>query len=68
ISIVLALIVIRDAIGVRRTVGEEGEIIKELLKKHRIKHSFHNSIGHTPLQVIIGSILGFLIALLVHFF
>ncbi|HIH11499.1 TPA: divergent PAP2 family protein [Candidatus Woesearchaeota archaeon] len=67
ISLVLALLVLRDSFGVRRTVGNEGRAIEKLFRMHKIKSGFHYSLGHTPLQVIVGSVLGFLIALGVYF-
>ena len=63
ISLVLALIVIRDAFGVRRTVGKEGMIINQILKKIKLKTQNHFALGHTPLQVIVGALMGFVIAL-----
>ncbi|HIH12954.1 TPA: divergent PAP2 family protein [Candidatus Woesearchaeota archaeon] len=65
ISLVLAFIVIRDAFGVRRTVGEEGVLINELLKKVKLRTKTHFSMGHTPAQVIIGSAIGFIAAIAV---
>lgn len=67
ISLVLAFIVIRDAFGVRRSVGEEGHLLNQIRKKLKIKSQMHYSIGHTPTQVIIGSILGLIIALFVYY-
>ncbi|HIG92633.1 TPA: divergent PAP2 family protein [Candidatus Woesearchaeota archaeon] len=65
ISLVLAFIVIRDAFGVRRTVGEEGVLINEPLKKVKLRTKTHFSMGHTPAQVIIGSAIGFIAAIAV---
>ena len=67
ISIVLAVIVMRDAFGVRRSVGNEGKAIEKLFKAHKIKSKFHYSIGHTPLQVTVGSIIGAVVSFLVYF-
>ncbi len=67
ISLVFALIVVRDAFGVRRSVGREGQAIQRLLKLHHIGSKFHYAIGHTPLQVLVGSVIGFVVALIVHF-
>lgn len=67
ISLVLAFIVIRDAFGVRRSVGLEGKAIERLLKLHRLKSPYHYSLGHTPLQVLIGAVLGFVTSLLVYY-
>ncbi len=58
ISLVLAFIVIRDAFGVRRSVGEEGLIINKIIKKLKLKTHTHFSMGHTPLQVLVGSLIG----------
>jgi uncharacterized protein len=67
VSLVLALVVLRDSFGVRRSVGNEGRAIEKLLKKHKIKSKFKYTIGHTPLQVLIGSLLGFIVSLLVYY-
>lgn len=67
ISLVLALIVLRDAFGVRRTVGMEGKQIEKLLKLHKLKSKFHYSMGHTPLQVVVGAAIGLASSLLVFF-
>ena len=67
ISLVLAFIVLRDAFGVRRTVGMEGKQIEKLLKLHKLKSKFHYSMGHTPLEVTVGACLGLVSSLLVFF-
>lgn len=67
ISLVLAMIVLRDAFGVRRTVGMEGKQIEKLLRLHKLKSKFHYSMGHTPLQVVVGAALGLASSLLVFF-
>ncbi|PIN73825.1 hypothetical protein COV20_01780 [Candidatus Woesearchaeota archaeon CG10_big_fil_rev_8_21_14_0_10_45_16] len=66
ISLVLAMIVIRDAFGVRRTVGEEGMVITQILKKVKIKTKTHFALGHTPMQVLVGSLIGFFISMAVY--
>jgi|SRR3989338_2286530 len=67
ISLVLTLIVLRDAFGVRRTVGMEGKQIEKLLKLHKLKSKFHYSMGHTPLEVAVGVLLGLACSLTVFF-
>ncbi len=66
ISLVLALIIIRDAFGVRRTVGEESVALTHIIKKLKLKDKTHIAMGHTPLQVTVGSIIGFVCAILIH--
>ena len=67
VSLVLALVVLRDAFGVRRAVGMEGKQIERLLKLHKLKSKFHYSMGHTPREVAIGAFIGFAMAILVFF-
>lgn len=68
VSLVLALIVLRDAFGVRRTAGLEGNAIERLFKMHRLKTKIHYSLGHTPGQVLIGSLWGLIVSLLVYWY
>ncbi|MBR9682946.1 divergent PAP2 family protein [Candidatus Woesearchaeota archaeon] len=67
ISLVLAFIVVRDSFGVRRTVGEEGHVLVKVMKKLKIKTKVHYTLGHTPLQVLVGSLIGFVISLVVFY-
>ena len=60
-----------DAAGVRRETGEQAKILN-LITKDLFKHStpaeinqnLKELVGHTPLQVIIGSALGLAIPFL----
>jgi acid phosphatase family membrane protein YuiD len=69
LSVALAMIVIYDAAGVRREAGIHAQrinhIIQELFKGHPISEfTLKEVLGHTPRQVIAGSILGTVIAIL----
>ncbi len=67
IAVSLSLIVFMDAMSVRRTAGEEGTILHEILKRTHIKiKEPHYALGHTPLQVFVGILIGILIAVVVH--
>ena len=71
IAVMFAIIVMGDAAGVRRETGEQAKILN-LITKDLFKHSTPEEInqnlkelvGHTPLQVIVGSALGFVIPFL----
>jgi acid phosphatase family membrane protein YuiD len=65
VSLVLAFVVLRDAFGVRRTVGEEGLLLTRLAHKLKLKERTHFALGHTPLQVSVGAVLGFVVAVVV---
>ncbi|KAL8263467.1 hypothetical protein R6Q59_021597 [Mikania micrantha] len=62
-----SLIVMYDAIGVRRHAGMQAEvlnlIVEDLFQAHPIsKRKLKELLGHTPSQVIAGALLGFLVA------
>lgn len=72
ISVMLAIIVMYDAMGVRRETGKQGRILNEMLEAftnmgNRIsaEERLKEFVGHTPLQVLMGALLGIIIALLV---
>lgn len=73
IAAVLALVVMYDAAGVRRAAGEQAKILNQLVEEWG-KQNYKNTevrlkeqLGHTPLQVTAGAILGIAIAMLRHF-
>ena len=64
LAAVLAVIVIRDALGVRRTAGEEGKTINSIIRLTHVKTPpVHYSLGHTPPEVAVGIVIGALAAL-----
>ena len=71
LAVILAIIIIRDALGLRRYLGQHGKILNILVKDLRndqvldekYPHLLEN-IGHTPAQVIAGSLIGFIISLI----
>jgi uncharacterized protein len=67
IALVIAMVVIRDAFGVRLTVGKEGDVLKKLMQKHRMRLDFKYSKGHTPLQAAAGTLFGIGVAVIVYF-
>lgn len=71
-AIVFAIVIMHDAIGVRREAGNHAKILNELMEhllhpdmnitpQERLKEF----VGHTPLQVFAGAILGILIAVVI---
>ena len=75
VSIILAIIVIRDALGIRRYLGQHGRILNILVKDlknddvldAKYPHLLER-IGHTPAQVFVGSIIGLLVSVVIYFF
>ena len=74
VTAILAIIVMYDARGVRRETGKQAELLNDMLKifedMGRSEISAHDKlkefVGHTPLQVMMGALLGFVIALFVY--
>jgi len=64
IATVLAIIVMYDAAGIRQSVGQQSVLINRIVKSHKydVERDLRELIGHTPIQVIVGAILGVLIA------
>ncbi|MBE3560436.1 MAG: divergent PAP2 family protein [Ktedonobacteraceae bacterium] len=68
LAVVLAGIVMYDAAGVRYAVGVQAHILNEILQKlfHGEKigeQRLYELVGHTPLQVFAGCLLGILVGL-----
>jgi len=71
VTAVFALIVMFDAQSVRRAAGVQArllnQIVDELFREHRLAQTkLVTLLGHTPLEVLAGMIIGILCALLVH--
>lgn len=74
ISMVLAIIVCHDAMGVRRETGKQAVIINELVKAFSVLYSkelpevkLKEFVGHTPVQVLAGVLVGIANAFLMYF-
>ena len=74
ISLLLAIVVMYDDMGVRRETGIQAKLLNDILRTFedmgRSEISAHDKlkefVGHTPFQVLIGAILGVFIAFLAY--
>ncbi|MHB1133275.1 MAG: divergent PAP2 family protein [Chloroflexota bacterium] len=67
--VVFSVIVMYDAAGVRRTVGTHARVLNRLLDEILETHTLDEArlkelVGHTPLQVAAGAMVGTILALL----
>jgi acid phosphatase family membrane protein YuiD len=61
-----AAIVMYDAMMVRRSSGEQGAAIQQLIKEQKSKVALPRAAkGHTPPEVVVGAVLGGVIGLVV---
>lgn len=64
ISAVLAMVVMTDAVGVRWETGEQSKVINKIVKKlfagtpEDAETALKELVGHTPLQVFMGAVVG----------
>ncbi len=66
IAFLFAMIVMYDAVMVRRSSGEQGIAIQELIKLGKAKIVLPRAAkGHTPLEVAAGAALGLVLGLVV---
>ena len=74
ISFLLAIIVLHDARGVRLETGKQAEILNEIVKYLRMEEGhttlpekeLKELVGHTPVQVGAGMIIGIIVGIVLH--
>ncbi|MDE7017627.1 MAG: divergent PAP2 family protein [Lachnospiraceae bacterium] len=75
ISVIMAIIVMHDAMGVRRETGIQARVLNEMMTLFRemgtkmsVEDKLKEFVGHTPLQVWMGALLGIFMGFLTcHF-
>ena len=75
IALVFAIVVCKDAMGVRLETGKQAAIINEIVRAFDELSSgkltdvkLKEFVGHTPIQVLAGILLGIVNAVLLHLF
>ncbi len=75
ISLIFSMIVCYDAMGVRFESGKQAEVINDLAeivekeKRHRITFEhLKEQLGHKPMEVIMGILLGTIISILFNLY
>lgn len=70
LAVVVAGIVMYDAAGIRNAAGNQAKVINTLIRQGSVEHTFPHLkgiklkelLGHTPLEVLAGAALGFIMA------
>lgn len=69
VSFIFSLLTIRDAIGLRQYLSQHGRILNMLIKdlpdpiEAKYPRNLAERFGHTPLQALVGGLIGFIVAL-----
>ena len=70
ISVILSIIVMNDAFGVRLETGKQATIINRIVNElfsgqpETVNTGLKELVGHTPFQVLMGAIVGLAVALI----
>ena len=69
LSVAATLVVMYDAAGVRRAAGKQATVLNEIVRELQTQHTITEAklkelLGHTPIEVIAGAILGILVAVI----
>lgn len=69
IALIFSIVVMYDAAGVRRAAGRQAmvlnRLVDDLVSQRGIKEErLRELLGHTPIEVLVGAILGILVGLL----
>lgn len=67
---VLAFVVMYDAAGVRRAAGKQAELLNKLIETPglsgmQVSEKLVEVLGHTPFQVLVGALIGFVVGIIV---
>ena len=68
-SVIFAMVVMYDAAGVRRAAGKQARLLNKIVQTPglsgvEVQEKLVEVLGHTPLQVIVGAIIGIVVGIL----
>jgi len=71
LAAVFAMVTMFDAQGVRRSTGQQAELLNKIIEDIYWKGKFESNrlielIGHTPIQVVVGSFIGFCMSIIFY--
>ena len=73
VCFIMSMVVMYDAIGVRQETGKQARLLNSILLENPLKLSsevlqqkLKEYVGHTPIQVVAGAILGIVLALVIN--
>ena len=69
VTLIFAFIVMYDACGVRRAAGKQAKVLNEIvntrgLSNLKVQEKLQEALGHTPIQVFVGALIGLIAGLI----
>ncbi|NLC87442.1 MAG: divergent PAP2 family protein [Clostridiaceae bacterium] len=69
LSVMFAFVVMYDAAGIRRAAGKQAKLLNKLvetpgLTNIQVQEKLVEVLGHTPVQVVVGAIIGVIVGLI----
>lgn len=69
LAVIFSLVVMYDAAGVRRAAGKQARLLNKIietpgLSSVQVQERLVEVLGHTPLQVLVGAIIGITVGML----
>lgn len=69
LSVVFAFVVMYDAAGIRRAAGKQARLLNKIvntpgLTNLQVQEKLVEVLGHTPMQVIVGAVIGIIAGLI----
>ena len=69
VTLIFAFIVMYDACGVRRSAGKQAKVLNEIvntrgLSNLQVQEKLEEALGHTPIQVFVGALIGLIAGLI----
>lgn len=70
LSVIMAFVVMYDAAGIRRAAGKQARILNKILETPglttvEVQEKLIEALGHTPVQVFVGAVLGLIIGIII---
>jgi uncharacterized protein len=66
LAALIAIIFMYDAMMVRRSCGEQGLVLEQMIKEQKSSAKLrHIALGHTPAEVFAGAVLGLVVSMVV---
>ncbi len=70
VSLIFAFVVMYDAAGIRRAAGKQAKILNKIVETPgltgvEVSEKLVEVLGHTPIQVLVGAMIGVVVGIIV---